>query len=118
MVFPLEKCEVSIIVVLYNQAHLGLLCLESILQNAKVSYQLILVDNNSTDNTHELLERLDGVEVIRNKENLGFGHAYAPRGRACWGNYLCFLNNDALLGRSSLSAVLRDCREDQEFSVL
>lgn len=119
LVFPLaEKCEVSIIVVLYNQAHLGLLCLESILQNAEVSYQLILVDNNSTDNTHQLLELLDGVEVIRNKENLGFGHACGQGVERARGNYLCFLNNDALLGPSSLSAVLRDCREDKSIGAV
>ncbi len=119
LVFPqAERCEISIIVVLYNKAHLGLLCLESILQNADVSYQLIVVDNNSTDNTRELLERLHGAEIIGNEDNLGFGRACVQGAERARGEYLCFLNNDARLGPGSLGAVFTDCREDKSIGAI
>ena len=49
-----DEPTVSIILVFYNQAHLSLLCLESIAKNV-VSYEVIIVDNNSNDSTIELL---------------------------------------------------------------
>jgi GT2 family glycosyltransferase len=111
-------CCISIIVVLYGKAHLGLLCIESILRNSDVPHELILVDNKSTDRTGEVLERLDGVEIIRNAENLGFGYACAQGAERARGEFLCFLNNDALLQAGSLSAVLADFREDQSIGAI
>ncbi len=101
-----DKATTSIILVLYNNAHLSLLCLESILGNAGSSYEVIAVDNASSDDTIQLLDRLDGVRVIRNRANLGFGEACAQGARESMGQYLCFLNNDALLEPGSLQAAL------------
>jgi GT2 family glycosyltransferase len=119
IVFPyVAECRISIIVVLYGKAHLGLLCIESILRNADVPYELILVDNNSTDRTGEMLEHLDGVEIIRNAENLGFGYACGQGAERARGEFLCFLNNDALLQAGSLSAVVADFREDKTIGAI
>ena len=119
IVFPhAAECRISIIVVLYGKAHLGLLCIESILRNADVPYELVLVDNHSTDRTGEMLEHLDGVEIIRNAENLGFGYACGQGAERARGEFLCFLNNDALLEAGSLSAVLADFREDQSIGAI
>ena len=119
IVFPhATECRISIIVVLYGKAHLGLLCIESILRNADVPYELILVDNNSTDRTGEMLEHLDGVQMIRNRENLGFGYACGQGAERARGEFLCFLNNDALLQAGSLSAVLADFREDESIGAI
>jgi len=112
------ECEVSIIVAFYNKAHLGLLCIEAILENADVPYELILVDNGSTDNTKEMLDRLDGAEIIRNQKNLGFGLACTQGAEKARGEYLCFLNNDALLQPRSLNAVSADFREDSSIGAV
>ena len=56
----------------YKLAHLSLLCLESIAKNADVSYEVIIVDNNSNDSTIELLKALENAIIIKNEENLGF----------------------------------------------
>ncbi len=103
---------VSIIVVLYNKAHLGFLCLESLLQNAGEDYELVLVDNGSSDATGKLLERIDGAKVVRNSDNTGFGHACGQGAATAAGEYLCFLNNDTVLCPGALSAVVADFRED------
>jgi GT2 family glycosyltransferase len=119
LAFPYAtECRISIVVVLYGKAHLGLLCIESILRNADVPYELILVDNNSMDRTGEMLEHLEGVQVIRNRENLGFGYACGQGAERARGEFLCFLNNDALLQVGSLSAVLADFREDESIGAI
>ena len=103
---------VSIIIALYNKAHLGLLCLESLLQNAGEDYELILVDNGSTDETGALLGRISGAQIIRNSENKGFGYACVQGEKNAGGEYLCFLNNDVVLCPGSLEAAVANFRKD------
>jgi GT2 family glycosyltransferase len=99
--------KLSIIVVLHNKAHLSLLNLLSIRNYSDVDYELILVDNNSHDQTNSVLERLENVIVIRNSINAGFLPACMQASDLCTGDYLCFLNNDAQLHRQTLSNALR-----------
>jgi GT2 family glycosyltransferase len=103
---------VSIIIALYNRAHLGFLCLESLLQNAGDAYELILVDNGSTDDTGKLLDRIDGAKVIRNSENKGFGYACGQGAESATGEFLCFLNNDAILCPGSIEAAVTNFQKD------
>jgi len=104
-----EKPEaplLSIVLVFYQQAHLSFLCLQSLLEYANVSYELIIVDNNSTDATTDLLDAIDGASVIRNTENLGFVKAVNQAADAATGDYILLLNNDALIERDSLTNAL------------
>lgn len=101
-----ELPEVSILLVLYNRAELTLACLRSILSMVKVDYEVIIVDNNSSDETSQLIDRIDGANIIRNDENLGFLLACNDGAKVARGEYLLFLNNDAvLLDDSVLKAV-------------
>ncbi len=105
--FPKETQPViSIILVFYNQAHLSLLCLQSILEHADVPYELVIVDNNSTDASGELLARLEHAKVVRNSDNVGFVKAVNQGAQQCAGEYLLLLNNDALLEPNALSSAL------------
>ncbi len=107
LICPLfENPTVSFIVVLYNSAHLSLLSLESLITNADVSYELIVVDNASGDETGLMLDRLQGAKVIRNTTNVGFGPACVQAAGCAAGKYLCFFNNDALLSPAAISAAL------------
>jgi O-antigen biosynthesis protein len=99
--------EVSFIVVLRDRAELSILTLESIQKHTDAGYELIIVDNASTDATAQLLDRIRGATIIRNEANLGFGPACMQAAAAARGEYLCFLNNDALLTSGSLSAILK-----------
>ncbi len=101
-----ESIKVSIVLVFYQQAHLSLLCLRSLLQHADVSYELIIVDNDSTDATDKLLDKIDNAKIIRNTENLGFVKAVNQAAAAAGGEYVLLLNNDALIEEQTLSNAL------------
>src|ERR1035441_10646936 len=101
-----ENPTVSFIVVLHNRAHLSLLSLESVIANANVSYELIVIDNASSDETGLMLDRLQGAKVIRNATNVGFGPACMQAAACATGEYLCFFNNDALLSPTAIGAAV------------
>ncbi len=97
---------VSFVLVLHNRAPLSLVSLESAIANAGVSYELIVVDNASSDETRLMLDRLQGAKIISNETNVGFGQACMQAAGCAEGEYLCFLNNDALLSPTAISAAL------------
>lgn len=108
-----DEPRISIVLVFYQQAHLSYLCLQSLLEFADVSYELIIVDNNSTDETTRLLEKIGNVQIIRNTENLGFVKAVNQAGDIANGEYILLLNNDALIEKNSLSNALQVIDEDE-----
>lgn len=103
---PVNNPLVSVILVLYNRAELTLSCLHSILHNSFKSLEVIIVDNNSSDRTKELLAKVQGVKFIFNDENRHFLEAANQASEIAQGEYLLFLNNDAqILGDSINQAV-------------
>src|SRR5208337_710177 len=110
---PCGSPTLTFIIVAKNKAHLTLLTIESVLQFADVPYELVIVDNGSTDSIPAVLDRIPEAKVIRNQTNVGFGPACVQAADIAAGEYLCFLNNDALLTRGTVSAALKNFdRED------
>jgi len=105
-----ETPLVSVILVLFNRAELTLACLRSLREQAVQDLEIIIVDNASKDETSSLLERVEGVRVIRNPENAGFLLAVNQAAREARGEYLLLLNNDAQLLPETLSAALATIR--------
>jgi len=91
--------KVSIIIVSFNcQEELGG-CLKRLLQDEDDGYiETIVVDNASTDGTLEMLQQIEhpGLRVIVNKENVGFSKACNQGARVSRGEFLLFLNPDAV----------------------
>jgi predicted O-linked N-acetylglucosamine transferase (SPINDLY family)/GT2 family glycosyltransferase/predicted Zn-dependent protease/glycosyltransferase involved in cell wall biosynthesis len=110
--------ELSVIVVLYNQAGLSLRTLQALADQRGVRFETIVVDNASSDRTAELLGRLRGARVIRNADNAGFLRGIRQGAAAARGRYLAFLNSDAILHEGALSATLRAMRADASIGVL
>ncbi len=112
--FPAEEGVIlTIVLVFYNQAQLSLLCLRSLLEHADVPYRLIIVDNNSSDDTGKLLDRLENVLLIRNDDNLGFVKAVNQAAAQSDTDYLLLLNNDAVIEDDSLSTAVDTIRNDK-----
>lgn len=98
LTFPKSDAPlVSVLLVLYNKAEYTYQCLETILANVGISYEIIIVDNASSDRTPELLSRLSNAAVIENFQNVGFLTACNQAAGLAKGKWLLFLNNDTQL---------------------
>lgn len=91
--------DVSIIVVNYNTKKMLYDCIESIIRHTQdIQYEIIVVDNNSTDNSKEYIcSRFKDVVWIANKQNYGFGKANNIGASKAQGDYLFLLNSDTIL---------------------
>lgn len=88
----------SIIILTCNQLHYTRLCIESIRKFTKEkTYEIIIVDNNSSDGTIKWLEEQSDLKVIYNKENLGSSTSYNQGIRLAIGENILFLNNNILV---------------------
>ncbi len=59
--------SISVVIPVYNQAHLTERCLVSLLENSLIAKELFVVDNNSTDRTVEIARKYSFVKVISEK---------------------------------------------------
>jgi len=103
------RFEASIIIPVYNKAELTRACLTAIKENTSgVTYEVIVVNNASTDDTDGLLGSLgwDNLKVINNKANLGYAKANNQGAQAAEGSRLVFLNNDTVPLAGWLKALL------------
>jgi len=112
--------ECSIIIPVFNRVELTQQCLTQLAAVTNgVSYEVIIVDNNSTDGTHEFLETLGGdVRIIRNAENLGFAKACNQGAHAARGEYLIFLNNDTIPQDEWLNALVEEAESDKNIAIV
>ncbi|MFT5873873.1 MAG: GT2 family glycosyltransferase [Clostridium sp.] len=95
----IENRKTSIIILTYNNLVYNKICIDSIRKYTKEStYEIIVVDNNSTDGTREWLKDQKDIVVILNDENVGF-----PKGcnigidASAIENDILFLNNDTVV---------------------
>ena len=97
---PVLRETVSIVILCRNNLEYTKKCIESIRKNTEVSYQLVVVDNGSSDGTCQYLEIVlkDRDVLIWNPKNIGFSSANNLGARVASGEYLCFLNNDCEVG--------------------
>jgi GT2 family glycosyltransferase len=87
---------VSIVIPVWNKVEYTHACLVRLQAVTPAgTYEVVLVDNGSTDATPDLLAALSGdVKVVRNEQNLGFARACNQGAAVAGGRYLLFLNND------------------------
>lgn len=110
--------EISVVLVLHNQAGLSLRTLVALADQDGVAFETIIVDNASQDETAALLARVEGATILRNDENVGFLPAANQGAAAARGRHILFLNNDAFLHRDALAAALRRLDGDPSIGVV
>jgi GT2 family glycosyltransferase/glycosyltransferase involved in cell wall biosynthesis len=101
----------SIIIVTYNNLALTRLCLESVFRNTEYpNYEVIVVDNQSKDDTPDYLRALaqqrGNLKIILNAENYGFAKANNQGISEATGETLVLLNNDTVVPPGWLSRLL------------
>ena len=90
--------DVSIILVNYNTLKMTSECIDTIYAQTKdVSFEVILVDNDSKDGSQEFFAKDKRVRFVESGGNIGFGRANNLGLKYATGKYIFFLNTDTLL---------------------
>jgi GT2 family glycosyltransferase/protein-L-isoaspartate O-methyltransferase len=110
----LGRPPVSIVIPVWNKVEYTRRCLEKIIENTPPElYEVVIVDNASTDATPELLASLEGdTQVVRNEKNEGFVVACNQGAAVARGKYLLFLNNDTAPQPGWLEALVATAEGD------
>ncbi len=103
-----ESPLVSIIIPVYNHFEHTWNCLKSIAElDTDLPFEVIVVDDASTDETAEKMALIAGVRYHRQAENGGFIEACNTGAALATGEYLLFLNNDTVVRPGWLDALMR-----------
>jgi len=90
-----EHPLVSVIIPVFNRIRYTAYCLASISKNMpENSFEIIVVDDGSTDETERLIGSIPNLRYMRNEANLGFLRSCNRGASQAKGRYIMFLNND------------------------
>lgn len=110
--------KVSVVVLSYNGKSYLEECLRSVLAQSHPAYQLIVVDNASSDGSPELVrERFPQVELIRNRRNLGYAGGINVGLREAQGELIALLNQDTVVQESWLAELARAFEMDPKIGI-
>ncbi len=115
MKYPL----VSIILVNWNgKAYIGE-CLRSLRKITYASYEIILVDNASTDGSATYVKRtFPNVLVVQNKNNVGFAQGHDAGLQAAKGKFVLLLNPDTTVESDFLDFLVQSIQHDESIGVV
>ncbi|MFV1991084.1 MAG: glycosyltransferase, partial [Acidimicrobiales bacterium] len=104
----------SIVIPLFNRVDLTRDCVRALKRHTPDNlYELILVDNASSDETQLFCGSLQDVTALRNEQNLGFSVACNQGAAAATGEIVVFLNNDTEVHPGWLQAILVAFEDDE-----
>ena len=103
-----DKTMVSIIIVNYNAGRLLKECIDSIYKESTITpFDVWVVDNNSMDASVPMVQQnFPQVNLIENKENVGFATANNQAITKCTGDYILLLNPDTLVLQNGIEKVV------------
>lgn len=117
-----KQLDLSIIIVNFNTQKITKECIESIVLHTRgISYEIIVVDNASTDGSVAMLKSLknniSGLRLILNKDNLGFGKGNNAGFKISKGNFVLLLNTDTKIRGNVLSEMVSWMRSHKEVGI-
>lgn len=109
-----KNMDVSVIIVNYNTRKLTGDCIASVIEKTHgVNYEIIMVDNASSDNSVEYIaNKFPQVKIISNKKNTGFGSANNAGAAIACGKYLFLLNSDTVLLNNAIGILNAFMQQD------
>lgn len=113
---PEEPAVASIVILTLNQWDYTQQCLESVFTYSTVPFEVIIVDNGSTDGTRDHLRALASKEprlrVVFNEANMGFAHGCNQGIAMAEGDVVVLLNNDTVVTEGWLEGLIRPMQEN------
>ena len=112
--------DISVVIVNYNVQYFLEQCILSVQAASKNNTtEIIVVDNNSTDESCKLLiEKYPNVVLIQNKENVGFSKANNQGVKIAKGDYVLILNPDTIIAEDTLDKIYNYAKTKQNLGVL
>jgi len=120
-----RKIDLSIIILAFNSENFIKGCVDSIFQSENIGFgvggsekylaEIIVIDNNSRDNTVDSLKEYKNIKVIPLKENRGFSYGNNVGFKKSSGEYILFLNPDAFVEKSTLDKMLDFAKSRNDF---
>lgn len=99
---------ISIVIINYNAGELLCNCIDSITKSNYTNYEIIVVDNNSTDQSHlKCKEKNSQIRLIENEQNLGFCEGNNIGIKLAKGEFIVTLNPDTLVKPYWLDELLK-----------
>ena len=114
-----EQPLVSIVIPVFNKLELTSACLDSVaLARVEVPFEVIVVDDCSSDETPDWLSACAGLVALRNEVNSGFIDSCNRGAAAARGEFLVFLNNDTTVADGWLDALIEPFHRDRNIGVV
>jgi N-acetylglucosaminyl-diphospho-decaprenol L-rhamnosyltransferase len=103
-----QSLDFSVIIVNYNTSDFLAGCLDSIGRPANFLIEVIVVDNDSHDDSVNMVkQRFPWVRLIAQEQNVGFARANNQALKLCKSHYVFFLNPDTQLNRGAFAAMAK-----------
>jgi GT2 family glycosyltransferase/glycosyltransferase involved in cell wall biosynthesis len=103
---------VSIVIPVFNKWAYTAACLRSLLEvSCRASFEVIVVDDQSSDESAQHLAAIDGLVYLRNEHNLGFVGSCNRGAEQARGRFIVMLNNDTQVMDGWLDALLETFRQ-------
>jgi GT2 family glycosyltransferase/SAM-dependent methyltransferase len=103
---------VSIVIPVYNNPRYTIECLSSVCSYTDgTSFEIIIVDDGSSEETGEILSRIENIVYLKNTKNHGFLRTCNRGAQAARGMYLMFLNNDVQVTDGWLTEMVKTFNE-------
>ena len=103
---------ISIITSVHNQLDMNKLFYETLKKNTKLPFELIVIDNNSTDGSREFFKEKADI-LISNKENYSYPYCQNQGINVAKFEYVAFFNNDILVSDSWDEKILQIMNEKE-----
>lgn len=96
-----KRVEISLIIPVFNVKKTLKRCMDSVLDQTYDNYEIILVDDGSTDGSEKLCDQYNHIEKVTviHKENGGLGSARNAGIDIAVGRYICFIDSDDYIKR-------------------
>ena len=113
----MKRNFVSVIIVNYNGKGLLKALIGSILKSSFRNYEMIIVDNGSSDGSREFVKKnYKNVNLVENRKNLGYSGINSAL-RYCNGEYILFLNNDMELDNNCIKFLVESIKSDKDIAM-
>ena len=107
---------ISVIIPLYNVEDYIHVCLNSVLKQTYQDFEVICIDDASTDSTAEILDYFvqkdSRIRILKNESNKGPGFSRNEALKEAKGKYIIFLDGDDWLSLNALETVVEKAEKD------